>query len=63
MQEVSREGQGDTLNAVYVLLRVYNIGQSTAAVQLLVDPERMRLAGELIFTPEHWSVKPSPQYT
>jgi hypothetical protein len=48
------------LDRIYVIFRVYNIGQDSVGLKVLVDPEGMRSRQELAFTPEKWSVVPSP---
>ncbi|CAK7230302.1 hypothetical protein SEUCBS140593_007541 [Sporothrix eucalyptigena] len=47
----------DPLRNVYVIVRVFGLGANFVGFQLLVDPERMRRRGELVFkAPESWSV-------
>jgi hypothetical protein len=41
------------------MFRVFNLGQDSAGLKVLVDPEGMRLRQELAFTAEKWSVVPS----
>lgn len=60
MQEMSNgETQSDNMDMVYVIFRVYNLGQQGMRVKVYVDPEVMRVRGELLFTAEGWSVVPA----
>ncbi|KAK2034152.1 hypothetical protein LX32DRAFT_722382 [Colletotrichum zoysiae] len=45
-------------DTLYVIFRVYNVGQENIGVKVYVDPETLRLAGRLQFTGETWSVVP-----
>ena len=59
MQEMSNgETQSDNMDTVYVIFRVYNLGQQGMRVKVYVDPEMMRVREELLFTAEGWSVVP-----
>lgn len=46
-------------SAVYILLRVYEIGGAGSAMKAYFDPEQMRLDETLLFTGETWSVVPN----
>ncbi|RDK42854.1 hypothetical protein M752DRAFT_275955 [Aspergillus phoenicis ATCC 13157] len=60
MQEMSNgETQSDNMDTIYVIFRVYNLGQRGMRVKVYVDPEMMRLREELLFTAEGWSVVPA----
>lgn len=51
--------QTRNINRVYMIFRVFNLGQDTVGLKVLVDPEGLRLRRELAFTAEKWSVVPS----
>ena len=55
----SRPGYAEDIKAVYVILRVFNLGKESMGVKVFVDPESMRLAGELDFEAETWRVEAS----
>lgn len=60
MQEMSNgETQSDNMDMVYVIFRVYNLGQQGMRMKVYVDPEMMRVREELLFTAEGWSVVPA----
>ncbi|GLA20578.1 hypothetical protein AnigIFM62618_009153 [Aspergillus niger] len=60
MQEMSNGGtQSDNMDTIYVIFRVYNLGQQGMRVKVYVDPETMRVREELLFTAEGWSVVPA----
>ncbi|KAK4034238.1 hypothetical protein C8A01DRAFT_18936 [Parachaetomium inaequale] len=46
----------DNLETVYVVFRVFNLGNDNIGLRILVDPESMRLQDQLSFTAESWSV-------
>ncbi|KAH9237080.1 hypothetical protein K456DRAFT_1495726 [Colletotrichum gloeosporioides 23] len=48
----------DDSDTMYVIFRVYNLGQQDIGLKVYVDPETLRLAGRLKFTGETWSVVP-----
>ncbi|KAF0329343.1 ino80 chromatin remodeling complex protein [Colletotrichum asianum] len=48
----------DDSDTMYVIFRVYNLGQKDIGLKVYVDPETLRLAGRLKFTGETWSVVP-----
>jgi hypothetical protein len=50
--------QGHTADEVYIICRVYNLGQGDMGFCVYVDPERMRLVDELKFTPDAYAVTP-----
>jgi hypothetical protein len=43
---------------IYVVFRVFNLGQGSMGMRVYVDPEVMRARGDLLFTAETWSVVP-----
>lgn len=43
---------------LYVIFRVYKLGQDGMGLQIYLDPERLRQQGKLVFTGERWSVTP-----
>jgi hypothetical protein len=43
-------------NSIYVIFRVFNLGNDSIGLKVLVDPVTMRQRGELAFTTEKWSV-------
>jgi hypothetical protein len=51
----SSAGNRDT---IYVIFRVYNLGQGNMGVRIYLDPETLRLSEQLSFTAETWSVVP-----
>ncbi|KAH6876838.1 hypothetical protein B0T10DRAFT_497374, partial [Thelonectria olida] len=58
----SRAGAAASFDRVYVIFRVYNVGQDSIGVKVLVDPESMR-GRELAFTAETWSIVPAASRT
>jgi hypothetical protein len=52
-----RESGETSYARVYVIFRVYNLGQESIGVKILVDPWGMRQ--KLVFEAENYSVKPS----
>ena len=42
---------------VYIILRVYNLGNSDIGVKLYVDPMEAKAKGELDFKVDTWGVK------
>jgi hypothetical protein len=42
--------------SIYVIFRVFNLGNDSIGLKVLVDPESIRQRGELAFTAETWSV-------
>ncbi|PWY95999.1 hypothetical protein BO94DRAFT_601049 [Aspergillus sclerotioniger CBS 115572] len=60
MQEMSNgKSQSENADVVYVIFRVYDLGQRSMNVKVYVDPEVRRVREELVFTAESWSVVPS----
>jgi len=56
----SMHGPDDvTKKEVYIIIRVYNLGQANMGVRLYVDPEGLRQRGELNFTAESYTVAPT----
>ena len=55
----SVSGQQENMSHVYIILRVFNLGKASASVKVLVDPEGMRLRGELNFEAEKWRIRPT----
>ncbi|KAI1342846.1 hypothetical protein F5Y15DRAFT_412522 [Xylariaceae sp. FL0016] len=45
---------------IYVIFRVYNLGQDNMGLRIYLDPESLRLSGHLDFTTEQWSIVPTP---
>ncbi|KAL4899989.1 hypothetical protein BDW74DRAFT_171075 [Aspergillus multicolor] len=56
--QTGSEGQGQRF--VYVIFRVFNVGQPDIGVRVYVDPNVMSQRRELLFTPETWTVVPGP---
>lgn len=57
MQQHSEDAAGASYDNVYMIFRVFGLGAGFVGVKLLVDPDRMRRHGELVFaTPQTWSV-------
>ncbi|GKZ34319.1 hypothetical protein AbraIFM66950_004548 [Aspergillus brasiliensis] len=53
MQQTSNgESQSETTHEVYVIFRVFHLGQQGMKVKVYVDPEMMRVKEELLFTAE-----------
>jgi hypothetical protein len=53
--------QGHAADEVYIICRVYNLGQEDIGFCVYVDPESMRLDDELKFTPDAYAVTPIPK--
>ena len=45
---------------VYVIMRVFNLGQDNIGMRLYVDPAAMELDGRLMFEPSNYTVTPGP---
>ena len=57
MQSVSNNNADSRrTESVYVVFRVFNLGEDDVGLRVLVDPESMRQREELAFTAETWSV-------
>jgi hypothetical protein len=52
-----REGQASP--EVYIILRVFNLDKDTIDMRLYVDPKGIEERGDLVFTPESYSVLPA----
>ena len=50
------DGDGDV---IYVIFRVYNLGRDDMGVRIYLDPEALRLSGQLRFVAENWLVTPT----
>jgi hypothetical protein len=48
----------DNSNMIYVIFRVYHLGQQNMGLKIYVDPESLRSSGQLDFTAKTWSVVP-----
>jgi hypothetical protein len=46
-------------DTIYVIFRVYYLGRAGMDLKIYMDPEALRLSGELEFTAETWSVVPT----
>lgn len=42
----------------YMILRVFGIQNETIGMSIYMDPEQLRLNGDLVFTGQTWSVVP-----
>jgi hypothetical protein len=51
--------EGETAAEVYIILRVYNLGQEDVGLHIYLDPETRRRKKELKFTAESYSVEPT----
>ncbi len=45
--------------AIYVIFRVYDLGQDRMGLKIYMDPETLRSKGFLSFREDTWSVTPS----
>ncbi|KAK8076963.1 hypothetical protein PG996_003133 [Apiospora saccharicola] len=56
-----QENTGTTGNSstIYVIFRVYNLGQDNMGLKIYLDPEALRVSEALKFTAESWSVVPT----
>jgi hypothetical protein len=57
--ERMRLTEGQVSPEVYIILRVFNLDKDTIDMRLYVDPEGIEDGGDLIFTPESYSVLPA----
>jgi hypothetical protein len=55
-RNVLSPGHGDS---IYVIFRVYNLGQESMGLKIYMDPGTLRRNGSLDFTAEQWSVEPA----
>lgn len=46
-------------NFIYAIFRVYRLGQDNMGLRVYLDPESLRLSGQLEFTAETWTVVPT----
>ncbi|KFY91247.1 hypothetical protein V500_04776 [Pseudogymnoascus sp. VKM F-4518 (FW-2643)] len=46
-------------NVIYIIFRVYHLGRENMGLEIYLDPESLRLAKKLSFTPESWSIVPA----
>lgn len=46
-------------STIYVIFRVYGLGQDGMGLSIYVDPEALRVSESLQFTAESWSVVPA----
>ncbi len=51
-------GSDNTGNTIYVIFRVYWLGQEDMGLAIYLDPESLRRSGHLKFQSELWSVVP-----
>jgi hypothetical protein len=54
--QANTSDHNDNRQTVYVIFRVFSVGTDNTGLRVLVDPESMRVRGELSFTAESWSV-------
>jgi len=57
--ERMRLTKGEAAPEVYIILRVFNLGKETIDMRVYVDPKGIEEGGDLIFTPESYSVLPA----
>lgn len=43
---------------IYMILRVFRVQSEMIGMSIYMDPEQLRLDGDLVFTGESWSVVP-----
>ncbi|RYP57689.1 hypothetical protein DL769_009334 [Monosporascus sp. CRB-8-3] len=48
-----------TRDSIYIIFRVFNLYTSQVNVKLYVDPAKLEREGQLVFTADRWTVKPS----
>jgi hypothetical protein len=46
-------------STIYVIFRVYHLGGAGMDFKIYIDPEALRLSGQLEFMAENWSVVPT----
>lgn len=49
-----------TDESIYMIFRVFNLGNNAIGVRIYMDPDRMKREGRLIFTADRWTVTPGP---
>ncbi len=54
-----RLAKGEVSPEVYIIFRVFNLDKDGIDMRLYVDPKGVEEGGELVFTPESYSVLPS----
>ena len=45
---------------IYIIMRVFNMGQNNIGMRLYIDPATMELERKLKFEPDHYVVTPGP---
>lgn len=45
-------------DSVYIIMRVFNVGNGNIGLRLYLDPAELEAKEELLFTAETWSVVP-----
>jgi hypothetical protein len=50
---------GEVSLEVYIIFRVFNLDKETIDMRVYVDPRGIEEGGDLIFTPESYSVLPA----
>ncbi len=48
----------DNDHTIYAIFRVYSLGRDGMGLRVYLDPETLRVSGQLEFTSETWSVVP-----
>lgn len=51
--------KGEVSLEVYIIFRVFNLDKETIDMRVYVDPKGIEEGGDLIFTPESYSVLPA----
>ncbi len=60
MQDLSNGTSGrEKQESIYVIFRVYDLGQARVGLKIYMDPETMRSKRLLSFREDTWSVTPS----
>lgn len=57
--ERMRLTEGEVSPEVYIILRVFNLDKDTIDMRLYVDPKGVEEGGNLVSTPESYSVLPA----
>jgi hypothetical protein len=52
-----------TNESIYMIFRVFNMGNDSIGVRIYMDPDRMRREGRLRFTADRWTVTPGQGLT
>lgn len=50
---------GNAKGNIYVIFRVYYLGQDSMGLEIYVDPEALRIKEQLKFQSEGWTVVPA----